>query len=437
MNKKTLSTSLKQEAKDLSKPEQKNNSITQLEHVLIVFILKKFSNKNNPLSARIITDYLCQLTGQAHSDKTILKKLLILCGIQTPPVHNTLCLTLGGNIIEVSNLGKEGITKKQSKFYFEPFLTTSDLSLICGAISSNRYLSACEKDYLIRRLMALTTSESQLDNALITLSDMSADPSDYNKNMNNEQASIYNNDTLLKHINHLYDAIKEGYMIEIIYGIYETDTKTYKPVLNARNSHKPYKLNPYAMLWNGGAFYLLATHGSHENPVHFRVDRILTIKDIVTADDARVKEPRHELPATLEPFFETTSRGMEFCADKYASTYPLMGIYDVKNLTNCYIECTTLTLSLLVDAFGTNIKLFPSHVPHEEKELDFHGNPQTFLIAGIQNIQYDNMVLFCSQHHSSITAIYPPALVNDVQRKLQESADKYKNLPTNVQRTPF
>ena len=53
-------------------------NITQLEHAFIVFVLKKLSSIEHPLSASTIADYIGQLTGEDHSEKTILRTFFAL-----------------------------------------------------------------------------------------------------------------------------------------------------------------------------------------------------------------------------------------------------------------------------------------------------------------------------------------------------------------------
>ena len=134
--------------------KERNNQMVQLELPLIVFLLKKLSDKNHPLSIGEIKTYMKHLTGIEHSDKTLRRKLQNLCALQNDTdedlITNTLFLTFGGCIVEVSNEGPN-ITKKQSRYYFRPLLDSGDVSMICGAIASNRYLTEQEKHYLFSR----------------------------------------------------------------------------------------------------------------------------------------------------------------------------------------------------------------------------------------------------------------------------------------------
>lgn len=411
---------------------ERSQQMTQLEIALIIFVLKRFSSENAPLSAAKIANHMISLTGEEHSEKTILRKLNLLSGLQQALdeniINNSLWLTFGGHIVEVSNQNKKGIKKKQSQFYFKPLMTDSDLSMICGAITSNRYLSAKEKEYLLSRELTLGCSTDE-DSFTTQLENLDRDLGLFAPKSKSELIALRKNTQLLHHVNQLYDAIEKEYMIEIIYGVYDIASNKNHPDFHARNPEKPYRLNPYAMLWNNGAFYLLATHGGHDNPVHFRVDRIMSVKPITLPEDATLKQPRAALPKLLSPYFKVIgAEKYEFLVEKYTSTYPLMGIYDQSNLVDCCIECTAATLSILIDNFGKNLHIKPSPLQHSPEELDFHGNPQTFLAVSIHNVQYDNILQFCLQQHASITAISPNQLVTDVQNALEASTARYKKI---------
>lgn len=414
-----------------SEKTERDKPINQLEHALIIFVLKKLSDREHPLSAPKIADYISHITGKDHIPKTIGRKLQQLISLQKNPeedvVNNTLWLTFGGHIVEISNKGKKNITKEQRQYYFQPLLNSSDLALVCGAITSNRYLMDSEKSYLLEREKTLGNIMEDAKNLHEEIQKIS------NLSLMEKQTSdsAYKNSHLLKHVNQVYDAIENGYMIEIIYGIYDLEPQNRKLRFRARNPEKPYKLNPYAMLWNSGAFYLLATHEGHENPVHFRMDRIMKVTPMVTPEDARVMQPRAALPPMLKPYFKPLGKQKyELISEKYTATFPLMGIYDETNLIDCKIECTAATLSILIDAFGSGLHITPSPISHNETELDFHGNPQTFLCVNLHRVQYDNILLFCLQQHSSLTVLQPPNLVEDVRKGLLASLKKYEKLST-------
>lgn len=415
----------------------KSHDLGDFEISFIMLILKQSSDKDHPFSASEIAKKMNHLTGEVHTEKTISRKLNIIRNLQTNPEKKYLCnvlhLTYGGRIVEVSNLDNKysKAKRKQSKFYFEPLLTNADVDFICAAINSNRYFSESEKKYLTSREQTLI-SIIKKDDASYKHMDKEAISRQEAKEIRKKAAELIHLTVkqpspsmpdFLKHVNQLYHAIQNDYMISLIYGVYDSKPNNIRDVSLQAKNEKPYKLNPYAMLWNNGAFYFIATHKDHTNPVHFRVDRIISIEPIKTEDDATKFQKREERPETLKKFFSSEAP-FEFLPEKYTAYYPLMSIYDRPNYTSCQIECTVATSSILIDTFGTNLSLLPSPIPHDEDEVDFHGRPQKFLVAKISNVQYDNILQFCLQQHTSITAISPPQLVEDIQKNLEKSLEK-------------
>lgn len=401
--------------------------MTSLETAFIMFLLKQLSTPTQPLSASQIAFLMSFISGKQHSEKTILQRLQHLCTLQEDEnesvIANTLQLTFGGHIVKVTNNKKE-IVKPQNKFYFAPLLDKSDLELICGAITSNRYLSSSEKEYLLSREMTFGSLNDDKDAFMLQMKKQEFSFPDFKqkkeKKKNNSMPSFLHN------VNQLYDAIQNHHMVSLVYGIYDSDGRS-RLQFHAKNADKPYKLNPYAMLWNNGAFYLLATHKGHDNPVHFRIDRIVSVQPLRTEEDYTKFQSSAPIPDTLKQFFHSPqNKQCEFLVENYTATYPLMGIYDNTNYQQCLIECTPATLSILIDTFGTNISIYPSTIPHDATELDFHGKPKTFLMAKIKHVQYDNILQFCLQQHTSITAIAPSQLVEDIQQHLLDSFNRYK-----------
>ena len=418
---------------DLLDEKDRSKFLTQLEIPLIMFILKKLSCKERPLSASKVSDYMNLLTKEQHSEKTILRKLKNLCllqnDVQNELINNTLFLTFGGYVIETGT-GKNSAGKKpQSRFYFSPLLDAGDLALICGTIASNRYLTEQEKAYLLSREQTLSVADADTVDFTKNLEDQHVFPESICQKPQLEKVLSTQAVNLLHHVNQLYDAIEQDHQIQLIYGIYDmADNGTRHIKFRPRNTDNPYTLNPYALLWNGGAYYLLATHDGHDNPVHFRVDRIISIKTVTEPDDATKPIPRAALPDSLKPFFHKKGKNQTFLPEKYTAVYPLMGIYDEANCMDCHIECTADTLSILIDAFGSKLTILPSPLPHEADEVNFHGQPQRFFMVQLRHVQYDNVKQFCLQQHASITALHPRQLVEDIEKDLQAALSKYQKV---------
>lgn len=215
--------------------------LKMLEIPLLIRILKEEASEENPMSAALISDRLSEITGLEHSEKTVLRKLQRLVDLQKKiddsVLEKHLQLSLGGTMIEISNREK-GVRRIQNRYYFKPLLDKSDIDMVCGTITSNRYLTTKEKEYLISREKTLCYGDKYIQNQ----NPLPEKPDNTQKQLS---------DRVLKIVNTLYDAIRERYQVDVIYGAYGEDTKRYRrPVLLSRNEDKPYHLNPYAMVWN-------------------------------------------------------------------------------------------------------------------------------------------------------------------------------------------
>lgn len=433
-----------QSPKTSASPEIEADSIKSflgdLQFSLIVHILKTLSSKKNALSALKIARLLTDYTGKSYDQKTIRSNITPYIDILEKDKlwADRLTWLLGGKIISVCYGPKND---PYHKYYFEPLLDAGDVDMICGSIACNRYLTHQEKNYLISReemltllkndvkeIPVITKVEKIVDGKIVHRSNKSTYYEFPDKELPEKphrKPDIKNPTVnLLHHVNQLHNAIKNGYSIKIHYGVYDRNTNN-QVHFQVKNKD-PYMLNPYALLWNGGFYYLLATFKGHDNPVHFRVDRIVDIKPIPSEDDARIPESRDNVPEILKPYFQQTSNGESvFLSEKYTAVYPLMGIYNDENRVSCSIECTDTTLSILIDTFGNKLVVKESPRKHTDRELDIHGNPQKFFAVDIKNVQYDNILQFCLQQHASITVLQPERLIEDVKKGLLASLDRY------------
>ena len=103
-----------------------------------------------------------------------------------------------------------------------------------------------------------------------------------------------------------------------------------------------------------------------------------------------------------------------------------MKIYDNDNIIDVVFECTSMSLQILIDYFGPDIRLSNSPIQHSKDELDYNGKEQKFLAAKIKDVQYDNAFRFAIAQSENLTLLGPDDLVKDVADKLQDIADMYK-----------
>lgn len=389
--------------------------LKMLEIPLLIRILKEEASEECPMSAALISDRLSEITGLEHSEKTVLRKLQRLVDLQNKindsVLEKHLELSLGGTMIEISNREK-GVRHIQNRYYFRPLLDKSDVDMVCGTITSNRYLTMKEKEYLIAREKTLCYGDKYIRDQ----NPLPEKPHSVQKKLSEQVLGI---------VNILYDAIREKYQVEIIYGFYGENPKRFRhPVLLAKNENKPYHLNPYAMIWNDGEYYLLATHRGHTNISHFRVDRIVSVQPAIMVDDATKNIKREPLPDSIRPFFKRIHGKEEFQSEKYTATYPLMAIFGEEDLCEAIVECKANAIGVVIDYFGMDLRIMPPMLEHKSDELDMNGRPQNYVSIRLPKAQYENLRGFCLLQHSIVTVVSPNRLIKDVKERLIASADK-------------
>lgn len=418
---------------------------------LLVYVLKNTSNWEE---ARSVKDICADLnlvvpngTDPFFSERTLRRRFDLFDTIDNPNVSNIaidqikalLPYIYGGSISsrEADGIafGKNTTDKgSQRRYYFDPILTDGDMDTIIGTIQSNRYLSDLEKEYLISRLKVLFPTY-QLNKAGIEAKknmDIRLIDALPKKPDTRHGATLpMDTSTFLKNVQILHEAIMNQWQIEVQYGIYDQNDAGDLTFHN-RNVDEPYILNPYGLAWNRGNYYLIATRDKYKTPNHFRVDRIISVKPLeIENKDGNIEfVPRKATPAILKPYIiHLPEKYDTFDAIKYVNTYPKFAIFEEDNkIKTLTFECTPQSLSILVDAFGTDIKLDDSPVNHSKTEFDRNGQEIHYLKATVKNIQYDNALLFALSHPEQITVLEPHELVEDIHKKLVDITNKYKNL---------
>lgn len=377
---------------------KKEKHLDDLEISLALYILKNYSSIDNAFSPSEIASLMSSITGNTHSDKTIKRKLSALLSLFDDSFNDSI---EAGSIFNIEECEFENIQDalisiyggslcatnvgKRIKYYFQPVLDISDVDMLKGIVLSNRYLSDKAKNYLNSRLSLLNPGTQIEDSA--KLHSMVCDVA-----MLSDKPQIH----FLDVVNMLHSCLEDKTQVKIVYG-------SYKPTDLGKLEFVPhdysYTLNPYALLWNKGNYYLLATHDGFENIAHFRVDRIYEIEK---TDNKRAK-----IPAGLKKYFKKENKVDVFQPIAYTTTYPLMGIYNEPNLVTCQLECTGQALAYIIDTLGTSVSVKPTA-------------DNTFLVTA-RNVQFDCLFLMCMQQTLWIKPLAPAELVTQVRQALQAS----------------
>lgn len=400
-------------------------------YTLIINVLKTMSTKDNPLSVKDIIGHLLNITGQLYNTGTVRRHINDIIEIYADEdeeylyIKNAFMYSFSGIVHEV-NTSKTG--NSRFKYYFEALLSDSDVNMLCAAVTSNRYFEPDEKNYLNTRLKTLSQNHDIMssDNGKKEKASKNEDAVYYSKTMDiNAKKQLELQQTTLKKaysssskapkqkllldiISRLDRAISSSHQVRLRYGIYNYD-ETRIEHLKLMDRGKDYTINPYALCWNNGSYYLVCTNKGHETPYHFRVDRILSV------DILEEKSEKH--PEALKKFF----KGKTFEVEKYTRTHPHMSIYSSPNTVNCCFEIPAHSLSILVDYFGKDIHLEKT----DREEPDYNGKMWPILRASIEKIEYPCLKLFTVQHHQVLRIIEPQILIDDLKAELTNSLNKY------------
>ena len=389
---------------------------------LIVYILQTQTTEDKPFSKEDVEVELFKIIPYEKDARRLLDTIPTIDKAKDiEDVYDTIAVVYGGRIVTVPG--------KPKKYYFEPFINPSDLNMIKGSILSDKYLSDKEKDYLtsVEDLLCPVQASRELTEA-----------SNLERPASIDETNPYQVSNWFYSIQTIFEAIKSKKQLKLIYGEYYFDSikKPSRPKFQVKNTDNPYIVNPYALLWNNGHQYLIATTNEHENISHYRIDRIFSAKIHKIADEKGnfIPVKRKAVPPSLQSFY----KGDDFNAEKYATTFPLMiSASDNKHfLNNVVLECPTTALSTIIDHFGHNVKISNSNKTLESNTQKSDSKQLiSFCKVELKRVCYESILMFCLQQQASvfspfprIVALAPKELVDDIKLRLRETLEYYESL---------
>ena len=389
---------------------------------LIVYILQTQTTEDKPFSKEDVEEELFKIIPYEKDARRLLDTIPTIDKAKDiEDVYDTIAVVYGGRIVTVPG--------KPKKYYFEPFINPSDLNMIKGSILSDKYLSDKEKDYLtsVEDLLCPVQADRELTEA-----------SNLERPASIDETNPYQVSNWFYSIQTIFEAIKSKKQLKLVYGEYYFDSikKPSRPKFQVKNTDNPYIVNPYALLWNNGHQYLIATTNEHENISHYRIDRIFSAKIHKIADEKGnfIPVKRKAVPPSLQSFY----KGDDFNAEKYATTFPLMiSASDNKHfLNNVLLECPTTALSTIIDHFGHNVKISNSNKTLESNTQKSDSKQLiSFCKVELKRVCYESILMFCLQQQASvfspfprIVALAPKQLVDDIKLKLRETLEYYESL---------
>ena len=416
--------------------------------LLIYAILKVYSSKETPLTSNEINTYMEQwihgnfdaklLNDERNTLKTVRNHLKIFTEINET---NKATTGSGDNSIEYNLYSQMAFylsvcfcgtirvsdtnVERNKKYFFDPFLSDSDISMLTGTIITSPYFTEDEKNLLLQLRPLLNGGET-----------LRKWVSNFVKNKNDEQSicvfdifpnttrSTPNQSRILKNIETLYENIRneKPKVIRITYGRYGAGSDARRlATLDEKNQpeQQNIELNPYGLVWRRGHCYLISSdYTTSDAPIqirHRRVDRIISIEVI---NDLH----RQPVPNILSTYFESGC----FNPQSYVSEHPMMSRYYERNIIRAELECNNLTSSIILDSFGTDVKLVESQLKDRPIET-CNGKELTNLTATVR-AQYEDILEFCTEFHKSIYVTDKNSkLFNDVKNIILKSYNWYNS----------
>lgn len=190
-------------------------------------------------------------------------------------------------------------------------------------------------------------------------------------------------------IDRLDEAIRKKRKVRILYGEHRLEYSggTWQPVLRKREKNGELDVEPYALMWSNGNYYLAARHRGMMN---LRADRIM---DVELLGDT----------FTLPPDFDPV---------RYRDSCPVMYPGEKKFVR---LRCKTSLLNTLLDFFGD--------LPQYRKPETGPDGAETTEIT--MSIAPAGVKLFALQYVGSVEVLEPRELREEIARDLAAAAKKY------------
>ncbi len=193
------------------------------------------------------------------------------------------------------------------------------------------------------------------------------------------------NDEQFKIIALLDEAVRRRQKVRVTYGEYRLEQVQgrWTPKLLPREKNGELDVEPYALMWSNGNYYLVARHRGMMN---LRVDRILSVQPL---------EETFQVPADFDPVL-------------YRDRSPVM--YPGEN-TFVRMRCKTSLLNTLVDFFGS--------VPQ-------YATPKDGYTEVTMSIAPNGVKLFALQYADGVEVLEPKSLREEILLSLEAAAEKYR-----------
>ena len=231
--------------------------------IYLLRILEQYTDEEHPLTTKQLIEMLNEKYGISTYRTTIAKDVVALqeFGVDIVVIHSTQC--------------KYFIGSRQFEL--------PELKLLIDTVESSKFITSKKSDALIKKIHMLT-SNGQVKKL---------------KRNNYVSGRIKpNNEQIYYIVDTINDAINERKQISFSYYEY---TGLKEKVL--RNKGEIYTISPYHLVWNDDYYYVVGYSEKRKKIVTFRVDRIASQPDILSADAVPVPEDFDIAEFTKQVFY--------------------------------------------------------------------------------------------------------------------------------------
>jgi predicted DNA-binding transcriptional regulator YafY len=354
---------------------------TRQRLILIIRYLKEYGENGEKINIKHLQNYLAE---QSSNRQIIYNDLRVL-------------EQLGADIKH---------TKNGHYIYMTQGFTNGELMLLADGICSSSFLTAKKAEELILHIKQMTNMKRFDDLA------KDIDVVLRNKTMN---------ESCIKNIEHIHDAIKDKKQVEFSYAKYDSKGKLwyaakagdqYEKVFVETNKHVPlgdekphiHLVSPYKMVWDNSQCYLICGKKNYNKRIkimNFRADRIYNLSSTNKYID--------KLNSSNE-FYDPKNKGLDI--EKYMSS--IFEMYGSKNgdLTTVKFIVSNSLKGAMIDKFGKEIRI---------REYD---NEHSLFSAQIQisKLFFGWLAKFS---YNDLRVIEPKELVDTYKNHLRSILDDY------------
>ena len=303
-------------------------------------ILEQYTDEEHSLTTKQLIEMLNEKYGISTYRTTIAKDVVALqeFGVDIVVVHSTQC--------------KYFIGSRQFEL--------PELKLLIDAVESSKFITSKKSDALIKKIHMLTSNE-QVKKL---------------KRNNYVSGRIKpNNEQIYYIVDTINDAINEGKQISFQYYEY---TGLKEKVL--KNKGEVYTVSPYHLVWNDDYYYVVGYSEKREKIVTFRVDRIASQPDILSADAVPAPEDFDIAEFTKQVFYMYDGEAvlvdlkcdnslMKTMVDRFGEDITTL-VYDENSFKVTVEVSTSPTFFGWIFGFGGKVQILsPESVKEEYRQM--------------------------------------------------------------------